>query len=81
MERGYAALQVMENHLKTHDYFATGRLTVADIALYGYTHVADRCDYDLTTFPAIQTWLHRVEQTSGFVTMEWRQDAEVGAEA
>ena len=35
MERGYAALQVMENHLKTHDYFATGQLTVADIALYG----------------------------------------------
>ena len=52
MERGYAALQVMENHLKTHDYFATGQLTVADIALYGYTHVADRCDYDLATFPA-----------------------------
>jgi len=81
MERGYAALQVMENHLKTHDYFATGRLTVADIALYGYTHVADRCDYDLTTFPEIRTWLHRVEQTPGFVTMDWRQDAEVGAEA
>ena len=38
MERGYAALQVMENHLKTHEYFAAGQLTVADIALYGYTH-------------------------------------------
>src|SRR5665648_1004705 len=56
MERGYAALQVMENHLKTHEYFAAGQLTVADIALYGYTHVADRCDYDLATFPAIRTW-------------------------
>ena len=77
MERGYAALQVMENHLKTHDYFAAGQLTVADIALYGYTHVADRCDYDLATFPAIRTWLRRVEQTPGFVTMDWRQDAEV----
>src|SRR2546423_12417112 len=54
MERGYAALQVMENHLKTHAYFAAGQLTVADIALYGYTHVADRCDYDLVTFPAIR---------------------------
>jgi len=50
MERGYAALQVMENHLKSHQYFAAGQLTVADIALYGYTHVADRCDYDLATF-------------------------------
>src|ERR1700745_13083 len=40
MERGYAALQVMENHLKTHDYFAASQFTIADIALYGYTHVA-----------------------------------------
>jgi glutathione S-transferase len=81
MERGYAALQVMENHLKTHLYFATGRLTVADIALYAYTHVADCCDYDLTPFPEIRAWLHRVEQTPGFVTMDWRHDAAADAEA
>ena len=72
MERGYAALQVMENHLKTHRYFAAGQLTVADIALYGYTHVADRCDFDLATFPAIRDWLRRVEQSPGFVAMDWR---------
>jgi len=77
MERGYAALQVMENHLKTHQYFAAGQLTVADIALYGYTHVADRCDYDLMTFPAIRAWLRRIEQTPGFVAMDWRPGAEV----
>ena len=71
MERGYAALQVMENHLKTHQYFAAGQLTVADIALYGYTHVADHCDFDLSTFPAIRAWLRRVEQTPGFVPMDW----------
>lgn len=77
MERGYAALQVMENHLKTHQYFAAGQLTVADIALYGYTHVADRCDYDLSTFPAIRAWLRRVEQTPGFVPMDWQHGTEV----
>jgi glutathione S-transferase len=76
MERGYAALQVMENHLKTHRYFAADQLTVADIALYGYTHVADRCDFDLATFPAIRDWLRRIEQTPGFVAMDW--SAEVG---
>ncbi len=76
MERGYAALQVMENHLKTREYFAAGKLTVADIALYGYTHVADRCDFDLATFPAIRAWLNRVEQAPRFVTMEWRSGAE-----
>jgi glutathione S-transferase len=74
MERGYAALQVMENHLKMHQYFAAGQLTVADIALYGYTHVADRCDFDLSTFPAIRAWLRRVEQTMGFVPMEPRAE-------
>ena len=74
MERGYAALQVMENHLKTHQYFAAGQFTVADIALYGYTHVADRCDYDLSTFPAIRAWLRRVESTQGFVAMDWSPD-------
>lgn len=77
MERGYAALQVMENHLKTHQYFAAGQLTVADIALYGYTHVADRCDFDLSTFPAIRAWLGRVESTPGFVAMDWAPGAEV----
>ena len=77
MERGYAALQVMENHLKTHQYFAAGQLTVADIALYGYTHVADRCDYDLSTFPAIRAWLRRVEATAGFVAMDRTPGTEV----
>jgi glutathione S-transferase len=72
MERGYAALQVMENHLRSNAYFAANQLTVADIALYGYTHVADRCDYDLSTFPAIRAWLRRVEKTPGFVPMDWR---------
>ena len=81
MERGYAALQVMENHLKIHEYFAACQFTVADIALYGYTHVADRCDYDLTTFPAIRSWLRRVEQAPGFVNMDWRADTAVDGAA
>ncbi|WP_234685364.1 glutathione S-transferase family protein [Bradyrhizobium monzae] len=72
MERGYGALQVMENHLKTNAYFAARQLTVADIALYGYTHLADRCDFDLSPFPAIRDWLKRVEAAPGFVAMDWR---------
>jgi glutathione S-transferase len=72
IERGYGALQVMENHLKTNAYFAARQLTVADIALYGYTHLADRCDFDLSPFPAIREWLKRVEAAPGFVTMDWR---------
>ena len=73
MERGYAALQVMENHLKTSPYFAAGQLTVADIALYGYTAMSPTAAIiDLEAFPAIRAWLRRVEQTPGFVDMEWR---------
>jgi glutathione S-transferase len=78
MERGYGALQVMENHLKSHVFFAAGQLTVADIALYGYTHVANQCDFDLGAFPAIRAWLRRIEQAPGFVTMDWQPEAETG---
>jgi glutathione S-transferase len=70
MERGYAALQVMENHLKDHAFFAAGQLTVADIALYGYTHVAEQCDFELSAFAAVRRWLRRVEQVPGFVAMD-----------
>src|SRR5713226_3314593 len=76
MERGYAALQVMENHLKIHDFFAAGQLTVADIALFGYTHVANQCDFDLGAFPAIRGWLRRIEQVPGYVTMDWQPGTE-----
>ena len=58
MERGYNALKVMENHLNHHDYFAAGQITIADIALYGYTHLAETCDFDLTAFPAVRAWLN-----------------------
>jgi glutathione S-transferase len=71
MERGYSALRVMENHLRDHDYFADGRITVADIALYAYTHLAEQCEFDLAGYPAIRAWLQRVEATPSFVGMDW----------
>ncbi len=59
--RGVAALGVMETHLATNDFFAAGRFTIADIALYAYTHVAEEGGgFDLTPYPAIRTWLARV---------------------
>ena len=74
MEKGYRALGIMEGHLKTHDFFVGQRLSVADIALYGYTHLAHLCDFDLASFPAIRAWLERVTQQPGFVPMDWRSD-------
>ena len=47
MEEGHRALGVMDKHLALHDFFAADRYTIADIALYAYTHVAHQCDYDL----------------------------------
>jgi glutathione S-transferase len=75
IERGYQALQVMERHLQTHDFFAAGRYTIADIALYGYTHVANECGYDLTSFPAVRAWLKRVAGQPGHIGMDWQPAA------
>jgi glutathione S-transferase len=66
---GEAALQAMERHLEDNDFFAAGRYTIADIALYGYTHVADEGGFDLTAYPAIGAWLDRVRQQPGHVPM------------
>jgi glutathione S-transferase len=70
MEEGYRSLRVMENHLKHHGYFAAGRYTVADIALYAYTHLAHLCDYDLTAFPEVRAWLGRVAAQPQHVHMD-----------
>src|SRR5476649_2615897 len=74
MENGYRALGVMEMHLTKHDYFVDGRFTIADIALYVYTHVADQCDFGLTRFPATRNWLARIAAEPGYVSMDWQPE-------
>jgi len=59
--RGYDALGVMEGHLKSREWFVGERYSVADIALYAYTHVADDGGFDLVGYPAIRAWLERVK--------------------
>jgi len=59
--RGYEALDVMEDHLHHRDFFAAGRYTIADIALYAYTHVAHEGGFDLAPYPAVNAWLARVQ--------------------
>jgi glutathione S-transferase len=58
---GYAALGVMEQRLKKHSFLVGDRYTIADIALFAYTHVAHEGGFDLSHFPAIQTWIQRVQ--------------------
>jgi glutathione S-transferase len=72
MERGYQALGVMEHHLAKHDFLVDGRYTIADIALYAYTHVAHESDFDLTGFPALRAWLKRIAAQPRYIGMEHR---------
>jgi len=70
MEKGYAALGVMERHLSRHRFFVADRYGIADIALYGYTHVAVEGGFNLDNFPQVNAWLARVADEPGHVTMD-----------
>jgi glutathione S-transferase len=72
LEQGRAALAVMEAHLMTRHYFATERYTIADIALYAYTHVADEGGLELAPYPQVRSWLARVAVEPGHVPLTRR---------
>jgi glutathione S-transferase len=67
--KGNAALGVMETQLKTQDWFAGNRYSVADIALYGYTHCAADGGFELADYPAVSRWLARVAAQPGHVPL------------
>lgn len=67
---GYRALDVMEQHLKRHDFFANSSYSIADIALFAYTHVAHEGGFDLSEYRAINAWIDRVRETDNFVAMK-----------
>jgi glutathione S-transferase len=81
MERGYQALGVAEQHLERHRFFVDGRYSIADVALYAYTHCAHESGFDLTAFPALRAWMKRVVAQPGHVTMEHRAHTGAGAAA
>ena len=64
---GYAALSVMEQRLKDHPFLVGDRYSIADIALFAYTHVASEGDFDLSQFPGILAWIDRVQSQPGHV--------------
>ncbi|HTS21748.1 MAG TPA: glutathione S-transferase family protein [Casimicrobiaceae bacterium] len=69
MEGGYRALGVMEEHLSRAPFFVADRLTIADIALYAYSHAAPDGGFDLKRFPAVCAWLDRVSSQPGSTAM------------
>jgi len=67
--KGNAALAVMETHLTKHDWFAGGRYSIADIALYGYTHCASEGGFELSRYPALTRWLSRIASQPGHIPL------------
>jgi glutathione S-transferase len=67
---GDAALALMDQHLTGRDFFVRDSLSLADVALYAYTHVAEEGGFDLAAYPAISAWLARVAAQPGYVGLE-----------
>lgn len=72
MEEGTRSLNVLDKHIGQHRYFAGDHFTVADIAIYSYTHLAEQSEFDLKLFPALRDWHARVEAQPRHVVMEER---------
>jgi glutathione S-transferase len=69
---GIAALKAMEDHLRAREYLVGERYTIADIALYAYTHVAPEGGFELEPYAAVRAWLERVRSQAGHVTIDAR---------
>ena len=69
-EAGNAALKLMDDHLAGREWFVGDRITLADICLFAYTHVAGDADFRLNAFPNVVAWLDRVTREPGFIPME-----------
>lgn len=72
LEQGRAALAVMEAHLAGRQFFVGERFSIADIALYAYTHVAHEAQLDLGPYPAVRAWIARVASQPGYVPLTIR---------
>jgi glutathione S-transferase len=67
---GKAALKAMDRHLSDRQFLVADRYTIADIALYAYTHVAPEGRFDLHPYPAVREWLERVAAQPGHITID-----------
>ncbi len=79
MTRGRAALAVMDAHLSQRRFFVGDIYTIADIALYAYTHVAHEAHFDLSPYPAVRAWIDRVANQPRYVSLYQRPGAGTAA--
>ena len=64
-ERGHRALAVMEKRLQAHPWLTDAGMTIADLSLFAYTHVAEEGDFDLAPYPGLRAWLERIRSYPG----------------
>jgi len=67
---GNAALKLMDDHLKARDWLASDRISLADICLFAYTHVADEADFDLELYPNVIRWMEGIMTLPGFIALD-----------
>jgi glutathione S-transferase len=67
---GTEALQLMDQHLSGRKWFVGDALSLADICLFAYTHVADEADFDLALYPNVIEWMERIMTQPGHIPME-----------
>jgi glutathione S-transferase len=70
LQAGRRVLAGVEQHLQDRSYVVGDSLSLADLALYGYTHVAEEGGFDLEPYPAVRTWLERVASEPGHVPID-----------
>jgi glutathione S-transferase len=68
-EAGEAALKLMEKHLEARDWFVAGHMTLADVCLFPYTHVAHEAGFEMHLYPRIGNWLERVKGQPHYIPM------------
>ena len=68
-ERGRNGLKLLDDHLRGRRFLVDDRYTIADISVYGYTHVAEEGGFDFADYPAVRDWIARVEETDGYLPL------------
>ena len=69
-QAGNAALKLMDGHLSGRDWFVGDAISLADICLFAYTHVADEADFDLELYPNVIRWMEQIMTMDGYIAME-----------
>jgi len=69
-QAGIAALTLMNDHLERREWFVADAISLADVSLFAYTHVADEADFDLELYPNVIRWMEQIMNLPDFVPMD-----------